>query len=237
MPIIASNFKTNHTRASTKEFIEKVDNYLRKNSIKNEVLIFPASSALNSFQTVNNLHIGVQNALATIKGSFTGEIALEQIAEFDLKTILIGHSERREIFKESQEEIAKKFSFYKDQGFKIIYCIGEPLDVKNSGLDKTLDFLFSQFEGIDTDYKNLILAYEPIWAIGTGVTATLNDIQNIHKAIKDRVNKPLLYGGSVKLENVEDICKLESVDGVLIGTASWIIEDFIEIIEKTKDLK
>lgn len=237
MPIIASNFKTNHTRASTKEFIEKVDNYLRKNSIKNEVLIFPTSSALNSFQTVNNLHIGVQNALATIKGSFTGEIALEQIAEFDLKTILIGHSERREIFKESQEEISKKFSFYKDQGFKIIYCIGEPLDVKNSGLDKTLDFLFSQFEGIDTDYKNLILAYEPIWAIGTGVTATLNDIQNIHKAIKDRVNKPLLYGGSVKLENVEDICKLESVDGVLIGTASWIIEDFIEIIEKTKDLK
>ncbi|OCL87545.1 Triosephosphate isomerase [Aliarcobacter thereius] len=237
MLIIASNFKTNHTRKSTKEFIEKTNSFIKENNIKNEVLIFPTSSSLDSFSCERNLNIGIQNAFPTMKGSYTGEIGLEQIEEFGLKTILIGHSERREIFKESQEDISKKFNFYKNQGFKIIYCIGEPLEIKNQGLDKTLEYLFAQFEGIDTDYKNLILAYEPIWAIGTGVTATLNDIQNVHKAIKDRVNKPLLYGGSVKLENVEDICKLESVDGVLIGTASWIIEDFIEIIEKTKDLK
>ncbi|TLT08692.1 triose-phosphate isomerase [Aliarcobacter thereius] len=237
MLIIASNFKTNHTRKSTKEFIEKTNSFIKENNIKNEVLIFPTSSSLDSFSCERNLNIGIQNAFPTMKGSYTGEIGLEQIEEFGLKTILIGHSERREIFKEFQEDISKKFNFYKNQGFKIIYCIGEPLEIKNQGLDKTLEYLFAQFEGIDTNYEKLILAYEPIWAIGTGVTATIEDIKNIHEAIKSKIDKALLYGGSVKLENIEDICSLKSVDGALIGTASWNIDDFIQILEKTKDLK
>ncbi|OCL94531.1 triose-phosphate isomerase [Arcobacter porcinus] len=237
MLIIASNFKTNHTRKSTKEFILKTNSFIKENNIKNEVLIFPTSSSLDSFSCEKNLNIGVQNAFSAIKGSYTGEIGLEQIEEFGLKTILIGHSERREIFKESQEDISKKFNFYKEQGFKIIYCIGEPLEIKNQGLDKTLDYLFAQFEGIDTSYENLILAYEPIWAIGTGVTATVEDINNIHEAIKSKIDKALLYGGSVKLENIKEICSLKSVDGALIGTASWNVDDFIQILEKTKDLK
>ena len=184
-----------------------------------------------------NLKVGVQNAYGAIKGSYTGEIALEQINEFNIETILIGHSERREIFKESQKEIAKKFEFYKNLGFTIIYCIGEPLEVKEAGLDKTLEYIFEQFIGIDTNYENLILAYEPIWAIGTGKTATNSDIETIHKAIKEKINKPLLYGGSVKVENVRDICEIANVDGALIGTASWRAEDFIQILENTKDLK
>lgn len=236
MSIIASNFKTNHTRATTKEFIEKTNNYLIENKIKSEVLIFPTATSLDSFSTVSNLDIGVQNAYGAIKGSYTGEIALEQINEFALKTILIGHSERREIFKESQKDIAKKFEFYKNLGFKIVYCIGEPLEIKEQGLDKTLEYIFEQFIGIDTSYPNLILAYEPIWAIGTGVTATNEDIKEVHSAIKNKINRPLLYGGSVKLENIKEICEIENVDGALIGTASWKVDDFIEMIEKTKDL-
>jgi triosephosphate isomerase (TIM) len=237
MPIIASNFKTNHTRAITKEYLEKVNSYLKTSQNPNSVFVFPTSSSIDNFSLEKNLKVGVQNAYGAIKGSYTGEIALEQINEFNIETILIGHSERREIFKESQKEIAKKFEFYKNLGFTIIYCIGEPLEVKEAGLDKTLEYIFEQFIGIDTNYENLILAYEPIWAIGTGKTATNSDIETIHKAIKEKINKPLLYGGSVKVENVRDICEIANVDGALIGTASWRAEDFIQILENTKDLK
>jgi triosephosphate isomerase (TIM) len=236
MTIIASNFKTNHTRSSTKKFVEKVNEYLKNENIENEVLIFPTATSLDVFSTQKNLKIGVQNAYGAVKGSYTGEIALEQINEFNIKTILIGHSERREIFNETQKDIAKKYEFYKSLGFQIVYCIGEPLEIKEQGIEKTLEYLFEQFDGIDTNYENLILAYEPIWAIGTGVTATIEDIKQVHSAIKNRISKPLLYGGSVKLENIKEICEIENVDGALIGTASWEVENFIQIIEKTKDL-
>ncbi|KLE05755.1 MULTISPECIES: triose-phosphate isomerase [Arcobacteraceae] len=236
MPIIASNFKTNHTRKSTALFVNEVNNFLEKNKISNEVYIFPTSTSLDHFETVPNLMIGVQNAYPTTSGSFTGEIGTFQLNEFEIKTILIGHSERRHILGETQETITKKYEFYKNLGYKIIYCIGEPLEIKKQGIEKTLEYIYEQFIGIDVNYSNLILAYEPVWAIGTGVTATIDDIKNVHNAIKQKINKPLLYGGSVKVENVREICQIENVDGALIGTASWKVEDFIEILENTKDL-
>lgn len=233
--IIAANFKTNHTRESTKIFVEEVNRYL-KNNKEAEVYIFPTATSLDCFETVENLTLGTQNAYATAKGSFTGEIGTVQLDEFGIKTILIGHSERRHVLGESQEEIAKKYAFYKELGYKIIYCIGEPLEVKEQGLSQTLDYVYSQFEGIDTNYENLILAYEPVWAIGTGVTATNEDIKNVHSAIKKDIQKPLLYGGSVKINNVAEVCAIDGVDGALIGTASWIKEDFIQIIKNVKGL-
>ncbi|MDD2886646.1 MAG: triose-phosphate isomerase [Aliarcobacter sp.] len=236
MAIIASNFKTNHTRKSTALFINEVNDFLKSNEIKNEVYVFPTSTSLDSFDTVSTFSIGAQNAYATVAGSFTGEIGTTQLDEFGIKTILIGHSERRHILGETQNKIAKKYEFYKELGYKIIYCIGEPLEVKNQGLHKTLEYIYEQFDGIDTNYENLILAYEPVWAIGTGVTATNEDIKNIHNAIKEKISKPLLYGGSVKVENVREICQIPNVDGALIGTASWKKEDFIQILENTKDL-
>ncbi|MCG3675844.1 triose-phosphate isomerase [Aliarcobacter butzleri] len=236
MPIIASNFKTNHTRKSTTLFVNEVNNFLEKNKISNEVYIFPTSTSLDHFETVPNLMIGVQNAYPTTSGSFTGEIGTFQLNEFEIKTILIGHSERRHILGETQETITKKYEFYKNLEYKIIYCIGEPLEIKKQGIEKTLEYIYEQFIGIDVNYSNLILAYEPVWAIGTGVTATIDDIKNVHNAIKQKINKPLLYGGSVKVENVREICQIENVDGALIGTASWKVEDFIEILENTKDL-
>lgn len=236
MPIIASNFKTNHTRKSTANFIKLVDEFLKSNKIKSEIFVFPTSTSLDLFETVENFKIGTQNAYGVNSGSFTGEIGTQQLDEFGIKTILIGHSERRHVLGETQEEISRKYNFYKDLGYTIIYCIGEPLEVKEEGLDETLQYIYEQFVGIDTDYENLILAYEPVWAIGTGVTATTQDILDIHSVIKNKINKPLLYGGSVKVENVREICQLKDVDGVLIGTASWIVEDFIEIINNTKDI-
>ncbi len=236
MAIIASNFKTNHTRKSTALFVNEVNDYLKSNEIKNEVYVFPTATSLDLFDTVSTFSIGTQNAYATASGSFTGEIGTVQLDEFEINTILIGHSERRHILGETQDEIAKKYSFYKSLGYKIIYCIGEPLEVKNQGLIKTLEYIYEQFDGIDTNYENLILAYEPVWAIGTGVTATNDDIKSIHNAIKEKISKPLLYGGSVKVENVREICQIPNVDGALIGTASWKKEDFIQILENTKDL-
>lgn len=236
MAIIASNFKTNHTRKSTASFINEVDAFVKAGNINSEIFIFPPSTALDSFEISSNIKIGAQNAYAADKGSFTGEIGTSQLDEFSIKTILIGHSERRHILNESQSEIAKKYSFYKELGYTIVYCIGEPLEVKQSGLEKTLEYIYEQFEGIDTNYENLILAYEPVWAIGTGVTATNDDIKNVHNAIKEKIDKPLLYGGSVKVNNVREICSIDGVDGALIGTASWVADDFKQIIENTKDV-
>jgi triosephosphate isomerase (TIM) len=234
--IIASNFKTNHTRKSTALFVNEVNDYIKKNNISSEVFVFPTATSLDSFNTVQNFSIGAQNAYPTVAGSFTGEIGTSQLDEFGIKTILIGHSERRHILGETQNKIAKKYDFYKELGYQIIYCIGEPLEVKNKGLDQTLEYIYEQFNEIDTKYENLILAYEPVWAIGTGVTATNDDIKNIHRAIKEKFPKPLLYGGSVKVENVRELCQIPNVDGALIGTASWKTEDFIQILENTKDL-
>ena len=234
--IIASNFKTNHTRKSAALFVNEVNDYMKENNILSEVFVFPTATSLDSFSTVSNFSIGAQNAYPTVAGSFTGEIGTSQLDEFGIKTILIGHSERRHILGETQNKIAKKYEFYKELGYKIIYCIGEPLEVKNQGMEQTLEYIYEQFNEIDTNYKNLILAYEPVWAIGTGVTATNDDIKNVHNAIKSKIPKPLLYGGSVKVENVRELCQIPNVDGVLIGTASWKIEDFIQILENTKDL-
>ncbi len=233
--IIASNFKTNHTRASTKEFISFVNEYLN-NEKDVEVMVFPTATSLDNYKINSNLTIGAQNAYCVNSGSFTGEIGTQQLDEFGIKTILIGHSERRHILGESQEEIAKKYAFYKELGYKIVYCIGEPLEVKEQGLEATLEYIYEQFVGIDTTYADLVLAYEPVWAIGTGVTATNEDIKSVHSAIKSKINKPLLYGGSVKVDNVAQICSLDGVDGALIGTASWVKEDFVQILKNIKGL-
>ena len=237
MKIIASNFKTNHTRKSTKLFIDEINNFIKINNVLSDVYIFPPPTAFDTFDTMPNLFIGAQNAYSVKNGSYTGEIGIEQLEEFNIKTILIGHSERRHILKESQTETIQKYNFYQSSGFKIIFCIGEPLDVKNEGLDSTLEYLWEQLEGIDLDYENLIIAYEPIWAIGTGKTASKADISIIHDKIKNQINKPLLYGGSVKCSNLNEILNIKNVDGVLVGSGSWDVNNLKEMIKiNNKDI-
>lgn len=234
MKIIASNFKTNHTRKSAQEFITKLDESLSQDS-NNRVFVFPPNTALldNNFK---NITIGSQNAYPVESGSVTGEIGLNQLQEFNINTILIGHSERREILKESQEMCIEKFDFFKEHGFTIIYCIGENLKTKENGLDSTLRFLESELLGIDITYDKLIIAYEPIWAIGTGVSATCSDIENVHTNLKQKLGKiPLLYGGSVKPNNTKDILRISGVDGILVGSASWELGSFCKILENSKE--
>jgi len=226
--IFAANFKTNHTRASTEKYIETLKEKLFVKKPEDKVYIFPPATALNSYE--GDFTIGVQNAYPTLNGAYTGEIGVEQLEEFGIKTILIGHSERREHLDESQEKVAQKFAFFKEQGYEILYCIGEPLEIREAGDEAVMEYLLAQFDGIDISYKNLIIAYEPIWAIGTGRSATVEEIASTHEALKKTVQKPLLYGGSVKPANIKEITDIRGVDGVLVGSASLDAESFSQMV-------
>jgi triosephosphate isomerase len=227
--IYAANFKTNHTRKSTKEYLGRLELQLFRKKPEDKIYIFPPLTAVGNFHS-RNVTIGVQNAYPVKNGAYTGEVGVEQLAEFNINTILIGHSERRDIIGESQEQVAKKFAFFKEQGFEIIYCIGESLEVREQGIEAVMEHLVSQFEGIDTSYDNFIVAYEPIWAIGTGRSATVEEIVQTHNALKKIVDRPLLYGGSVKGTNIAEISAIDNVDGVLVGGASLKTETFLELV-------
>ncbi len=233
--IIAANLKTNFTRKQTTEYIDELESFVSQNNINQEVLVFPATSSLNEHN--GNVTVGAQNAYATQNGAFTGEIGLDHLEEFNLKTILIGHSERRHILGETQEELVKKFNYFKDLGFKIVYCVGEPLEKREAGDAEMMKYISAQYEGIDTKYKNLIIAYEPVWAIGTGLTPTLEDIASIHKELKNKSTAPLLYGGSVKVTNAAEVLAVENVDGILVGSAALYVEHFSSMISFAQDLE
>ena len=232
--IVAANFKTNLTRLETGEYLGELEGMLPKLDGV-EVRVFPASSSLvpHKGQAV----VGAQNAYPAKSGAFTGEIGLVHLEEFGIKTILIGHSERRHVLHESQVDIAKKFDFFKENGFEIIYCIGEPLSVKEQGLDATLAYLQTQLEGIDLSYAKLVVAYEPVWAIGSGLTPTLEEIETIHDALKRIAGVKLLYGGSVKTDNAKAIMELPSVDGVLVGSGALKVENFFSMINDAITIK
>lgn len=233
--IIAANLKTNLTREKTINYLNEVENFIERNSITQEVLVFPATSSLVKREA--SVKVGVQNAYPAINGAFTGEIGYEQLEEFDIKTILIGHSERRHVIGETQDELIKKFNFYKELGFRIVYCVGEPIGVRELGHDKMMEYITKQYEGIDIKYENLIVAYEPVWAIGTGLTPTLEDIVAIHKELKSKSKAPLLYGGSVKVTNVKEVLALDGVDGVLVGSAALYVEHFCSMCESAQLLE
>jgi len=233
--ILAANFKSNLTRQKTAEYLKTVESYCVDKQISDEILIFPPASALQ--EGTLHVSVGAQNAFSVANGAFTGELALDQLKEFDINTLLIGHSERRHVLGESQELIAEKFAYYKEQGFRIVYCIGEPLEVREEGNDALLAYLDDQYKGIDLSYDNLVLAYEPVWAIGTGLTPTLEDVERIHSAIKEVSKAPLLYGGSVKVDNARSILALENVNGILVGSGALDAHDFCSMINDADTLK
>jgi len=232
--ILCANFKANKTRQETQAYLAVVESFVTMNDISDTIIVFPPCTALEHFS--RNVTIGVQNAYPVNNGAFTGEIGLEQLDEFGIKTIIIGHSERRHILGESQEEVARKFRFFAEEGFTIVYCVGEPLEIRETGNDALMEYIERQFEGIDLKYNDLIIAYEPVWAIGTGLTPTLHEIELMHGVLKTKTHAPVLYGGSVKVDNVRDILSLESVDGVLVGSGALSAHDFCTMIEEAAEL-
>ena len=229
--IIASNFKTNYTRAKTKHFVETIGRFIKASKSEQSVRIFAPFTALDCFDEIASLQVGAQNFYPVQNGSFTGEIGFEQLEEFGIKSVLIGHSERRHILGESQAMIAKKYAFAQDKGCEIIYCVGEPKEVREKGIEAVMAYMWEQFEGIDITYDKLVVAYEPVWAIGTGLSARIEDIEEVLEKLSLKLTAPLLYGGSVKVENVESILHVKTCEGVLVGTASWNEEAFCKMIE------
>lgn len=222
--IYAANLKCNHTRKSFENYVR----ILQANIDKEEVFVFPPFIAFK--EGAFKFTLGAQNFYPCESGSFTGEIGAAMLEEFSIKTVLIGHSERRELLKEDEKFLQTKFAFAKEKNWKIIYCIGENLATFQEG--KTKEVLAKQIANIDLNYENLILAYEPIWAIGSGKVANKEIIKDILDFLREKTKAPLLYGGSVNEGNIKDIKSLEACDGVLIGSASYNAENFIKIIKK-----
>ncbi len=201
-----------------------------------EVRIFPPYTALNNYDLRPNIRQGVQNFYPVDSGSITGEIGFSQLEEFEIDSVLIGHSERRHVLGESQKEILKKFDFAKQKECEIVYCVGEPKEVREQGIEAVMSYIWDQFDGIDIDYEDLIVAYEPVWAIGTGLSASQEDIKEVLNMLRVKIKAPLLYGGSVKVANTKEILGIENCDGVLVGTASWDKDDFSKMIEIADNL-
>ena len=217
-----ANLKCNHTRASFAKYAQILDANLSTND---NVTVFPPFSALDG--AAHKFKLGAQNFYPCESGAHTGEIGKAMLDEFGVKSVLIGHSERRELG-ESEEFLRAKFDFAAEVGWQIIYCIGENLSVNEAG--GTKEFLAEQLKNIDLGYERLLIAYEPIWAIGTGKSASAEQIEEILNFIREKTSAPLLYGGSVNVANIGGIAGIASCDGVLVGTASWDASDFLELI-------
>jgi len=230
--IFAANFKMNHTRRTTEEWLSEVQSRVEEKGFADALYCFPPATAL--MPSTSRITVGAQNAYPARKGAYTGEIGLEQLEEFGIRTLLIGHSERRELLGEEQETVAEKFRFFAEQGFEILYCVGEPMEVRQEGTEAIFEYLWEEFVGIDLAYEKLIVAYEPIWAIGTGRSATAEEIAGVHAELRRRIKGPLLYGGSVNPDNIAAIAAIDNVDGVLVGSASLKPESFVALIERSR---
>ena len=223
--IYAANLKCNHTKKSYEIYANELSNALISNS--DSVIVFPPFTALtqNKFKFTQ----GAQNFYPTPNGSFTGEIGSDMLDELDITMVMIGHSERRALG-EDEPFLRAKFNYAQSKGWDIIYCIGEDDITHMNG--STKEFLSDQLSNINLNYENLVIAYEPIWAIGTGKSAKAEFIAEILDFISTKTTAPLLYGGSVNITNKDKIKAIKSCDGMLGGTASWDANKFLEIINK-----
>ena len=200
-----------------------------------------------SYAQDTNIKIGAQNVHFEDKGAYTGEVSAEMLKSVGVEYVIIGHSERRQYFCETDEIVNKKIKAALKNGLKPIVCVGESLEQREAG--QTENIIRSQtknaFEGLtDDDLKSIIIAYEPIWAIGTGKTATSEDANNSIKAIRDEVsvlygkevsdNIIIQYGGSVKSGNAKELFNTSDIDGGLVGGASLVAEEFSKIVNYDK---
>lgn len=221
--IIAANFKCNHTRKGFAEYAKKLNAYLRFSDFSNlEVIVAPSATSFidSEFSFIQ----AAQNIYPAYNGAFTGEIGLSHLQEFGIKTIILGHCERRNLG-ENDEFLAQKFDFCAENDLRVIYCIGE--DFTTYEKNKSIEFLEKQLNAIDLKYNKLILAYEPIYSIGKSA-AKLEDIEKIMQYLKSKTKQPILYGGSVNSSNIAEINRL--CDGVLVGGASLNVDGFIDLI-------
>ena len=242
--LIAGNWKMNGLRKSSL-MISNLIKYIKNKKFKNtDILICPPFTIANIFSTLSkksNLIIGAQDCSDKESGAFTGDISPEMLKDIDLEMVILGHSERREYHNETSEIVKKKAINALKNKLKVIICVGESLSQKKNG--KTLRIIGDQLKKSLPDKitsNNLIIAYEPIWAIGSGLIPKNEDIFKVHEFIAKKLVKKygvkgkkikILYGGSVNKKNAEDILSIDFVNGALVGGASLRYKDFKSILD------
>ena len=239
-PIVAANWKMNLTIEQGIELIKKVLHSSTSDS--SEIIFFPPSIALSaiSYELKNTEYkVGIQNIHHEESGAYTGEISAEMVKSLDVQYAIIGHSERRQYFFETDTQINGKIKNAFKADLCPVVCVGESLHERESG--KTNEILkkqlMSAFKDIDNTSGRLVVAYEPVWAIGTGKSADSNQVYDAHNFINEILqglfenHTPILYGGSVKSENASELYQIKNVDGFLIGGASLQSESFCQIIK------
>ncbi len=249
--IIAGNWKMNKLFNEVEEFLDELSDNLEDRELGSvEVIICPPSLYLELSSDIaadSKFHIGAQNVNDNASGAFTGEISAAMLHSMELEYCIIGHSERREYYSESDEMINTKLKRLHENDIIPILCIGETLEQREQGITK--DIIIAQLNGGLKDItinNNVVIAYEPIWAIGTGKTATSQQAQEIHALIRSWLdenyskdiseNTSILYGGSMKPENVKELLNQPDIDGGLIGGAALDVSKFSSMIETAVEL-
>ncbi|MDU5471572.1 MAG: triose-phosphate isomerase [Peptoniphilus harei] len=242
---ICGNWKMNKTSSEALEFAKEINEFEFN---KMDVLIAPSFVTLESLREnlKDEIKLAGQNVSEFDNGAFTGEISTSMLKDIGVEDVIIGHSERREKFSESDEIINAKVKKALADDLSVILCLGESLEIKEEGkeVEFVRDELLKSLDGVE-DLENLTIAYEPIWAIGTGKTCSSEDAENMCKEIRNIIDEKygeisqkirILYGGSVKPSNAGEILSKENIDGVLVGGASLKASDFIEIIKAGENL-
>jgi triosephosphate isomerase len=244
-PFIAANWKMNKTISETQDFISEFVPEVKEVTDVDIVIAPPFTSLIAAAEVLKLLmdtHIilAAQDVFYVEKGAYTGEISPIMLTDIGCRYVIIGHSERRQYFSETDAIINRKVKAVKREGLGTILCIGESLEDREAG--KTFDVLEREIDrGLyDTDLENVVIAYEPIWAIGTGKTATPEQAQEAHAFIRERLrvkygNKAdevrIIYGGSVTPDNIDSLMACKDIDGALVGGASLKVESFIKIVK------
>jgi len=243
--IVAGNWKMNKTFDEGLQLVNEVLKSLKQKPSSHTTLICPPYLYLKDIaqltNTVAKIATGAQNVFYEAGGAYTGEVSTGMLKSIHVDYVIIGHSERRELFSETNATVLKKINAALAEPLKVIFCCGEPQSVRESGQHET--YILNQLEeSIFTlnSLDNIVIAYEPIWAIGTGLTASPQQAQEMHRFIRQQVANrfsdsvaqqvSILYGGSCKPDNAAELFSQADVDGGLIGGASLKADDFLSII-------
>ena len=241
--VIAGNWKMNMLPNDTIDFINALEPNVKESD--SEIIICVPFTDLFyaiSFCQGTNIHVGAQNVFYEDSGAYTGEVSAQMLKCINTEYVIIGHSERRKYFAETDEIVNKKVHKAIENGLKPIICVGETLEEREQGkaIEKITSQISEALKGLTKEnLENIIIAYEPIWAIGTGKTATKEDANEAIKAIRSRINEQfgtdditILYGGSVKPENANELFQMSDIDGALVGGASLKASSFKAIIDE-----
>lgn len=243
--VVAGNWKMNTSIVEGQALASEIKNDFPQNLSHVEVIIAPPLTHLSAVKVSiqgSQIKLAAQNCHHEIQGAYTGEVSSKMLAELGVEYVILGHSERREYFGEEENLLLSKIKVALSQGLQVIYCIGEKLEAREA--DQQEQVVSQQLSVLsqlsEDDMKKIILAYEPVWAIGTGKTATSQQAQDMHAFIRNEVSKyfnsdvasstTILYGGSCNAQNADELFSMPDVDGGLIGGAALKSQDFLSII-------